>query len=317
MQLPNNATSLLVLAFRKMLGKPAQGSVAFVRCLPAEVIVALARDASFDLGGWKVAVVAGEADLAERRITADVAVEWREDKADPILLLVDTDTAGAGMDGIYSAARELGETQLFEVTMRQAQERLPHGSKGFVDAARRKARRSARNLSLSPWQEFSYLCRAIEGQRWVGAALPALGLWPIDTSNHTDEADVDRSARLVERLLPRLSNPRAADARVSALQMPTSQAADARDLVKFLGEAERLTRLDALKLLETKENLWINRLTLGVFETQSLVQLTWVPWQGRLGRLLSWSGLVESADQRLEFLLTVGSAGGNDANSRA
>ena len=41
-----------------------------------------------------------------RTITADRAVEMREDKGDATLLLVDTDRAGAGMDGIYSASRK-------------------------------------------------------------------------------------------------------------------------------------------------------------------------------------------------------------------
>ena len=37
----------------------------------------------------------------------------REAKDQAVLLLVDTATAGAGMDGIYSAAREIDEEALF------------------------------------------------------------------------------------------------------------------------------------------------------------------------------------------------------------
>ena len=144
------------------------------------------------------------------------------------------------------------EPQLFEACIRLAHESLPHGCKGFADAARKRARRMARNQSLSPWQEFAYLCRARGGQHLLGEALPELGLWPIDTENQVDEADLDRSARMVERLLPRQGNRLSADARVGALQLPNNQADVGRDLVKFLSEAERLTRLDALKLLESK-----------------------------------------------------------------
>ena len=97
MPLPSNATPLLVSAFKHLLGRAAPGSMAFVRCLPAEVVTALAADPLFDLSPWKVAAVTDRADVSARRITADVAVEWREDKADPVLLLVDTDTAGAGI----------------------------------------------------------------------------------------------------------------------------------------------------------------------------------------------------------------------------
>ncbi|SDF81814.1 hypothetical protein SAMN05216466_101172 [Paraburkholderia phenazinium] len=317
MPLPSNATPLLANAFKKLLGRATAGSMAFVRCLPAEAVIALAADPLFDVAPWKVAAVTDHADAATRRITADVAVEWREDKADPVLLLVDTETAGAGMDGIYSAARELAEPQLFDTCLRLAHESVPYGCKRFAEAARKKARRTARNQSLSPWQEFSYLCRARAGQHLLGEALPELGLWPIDTEEQVEEEDIDRAARLVERLLPRQGSRLSPDARVAALQLPNEQADDARELVKFLSEAERLTRLDALKLLESKENLWINRLQPGVFETQSLLSISWVPWRGKTGRRLNWSGLTENADQRLELRLKADYANGDDPKDRA
>ena len=315
--LPSNATPLLASAFRKLIGRATPGSMAFVRCLSSEVVAALAADPQFDLAPWKVAAVTDHTDAATRRITADVAVEWREDKADPVLLLVDTETAGAGMDGIYSAARELAEPQLFDTCIGLAHENLPHGCKRFAEAARRKARRAARNQSLSPWQEFAYLCRARAGQHLLGEALPELGLWPVDTHEQVEVADLDRAARLVERLLPRQGNRLSPDARVAALRLPKKQADEARELVKFLADAEPLTRLDALKLLESKDQLWINRLRPGVFETQSLMRISWIPWRGSTDRLLKWSGLTENADQRLELRLMAESANSDDPKDRA
>jgi len=291
--------------------------MAFVRCLSSEIVTALAADPQFDLGPWKVAAVTDQTDASTRRITADVAVEWREDKADPVLLLVDTETAGAGMDGIYSAARELAEPLLFETCIRLALDNLPHGCRHFAEAARRKARHSARNQSLSPWQEFAYLCRASAGQHLLGEALPELGLWPVDTEEKIEEADLDRAARLVERLLPRQGNRLSPDARVAALRLPKKQADEARELVNFLGEAEPLTRLNSLKLLESKDTLWINRLQPGVFETQSLTRISWTPWRGTTSRLLKWSGLMENADQRLELRLMADSANSDDPKDRA
>ena len=317
MPLPSNATPLLVSAFKHLLGRAAPGSMAFVRCLPAEVVTALAADPLFDLSPWKVATVTDRADVSARRITADVAVEWREDKADPVLLLVDTDTAGAGMDGIYSAARELAEPQLFETCIRLAHEDLPHGCKRFADAARRKARRAARNQSLSPWQEFAYLCRAKAGQHQLGEALPELGLWPIDTEKQVEEADLDRAARLVERLLPRQGSRLSPDARVAALRLPKKQEEAADELVKFLSEVERFTRMDALKLLESKDKLWINRLHPGIFETQELLSIGWVPWRGKTRRLLAWAGLIDNADSRLELRLKANNVNGDDPKDRA
>ncbi len=314
MKLPSNAVPLLREAFQRFLGTAAQGSVAYVRCLHADIALALAADPQFALAAWKIAVVTDQADAASRRITADQAVEWREDKAAPLLLLVNTDTAGAGMDGIYSAAREVTEDELFGACLKLAHERLPHGCKRFAEVARRKARHTSRNQSLSPWREFSYLCRAMAGQHALGEALPEIGLWPVATDDVLEIDDLDRSARLVERLLPRIGNRQSPEARVVALRLPESQTDEARRLAHFLNDAESLSRLDALQRLEGEEDLWINRLRPGVFETQSLRSIEWLPWRGKTGKLLAWSGLTDNADQRAELRLN---SNAEDSSNRA
>ena len=55
----------------------------------------------FAVPGWNLAAVVDTP--GRRRITADQAVEQREDKGDAALLLIDRERAGAGLDGIYSA----------------------------------------------------------------------------------------------------------------------------------------------------------------------------------------------------------------------
>lgn len=314
MTLPSNGIPVLRQAFQRLLGKAAPGSVAYVRCLHPDIALALASDQNFALDAWKIAVVTDHADTASRRITADQAVEWREDKADPLLLLVNMDTAGAGMDGIYSAAREVTEDELFGACLKLAHERLPHGCKRFAEAARRKARHTSRNQSLSPWREFSYLCRAMAGQHVLGEALPEIGLWPVATDEVLEIDVLDRSARLVERLLPRVGNRQSPEARVVALRLPKSQTDEARRLARFLNDAESLSRLDALQRLEGEEDFWINRLRPGVFETQSLRGVEWLPWRGKTGKLLGWSGLIDNSDQRPELRLN---SNVDDPNTRA
>ena len=112
--------ALLKRAFERVLGKPERGSVAFVRCLTPDVVAALASDMAFEPKGWHVARVADVDDASIRTIQADRAVEMREDKGDAAILLVDTAKAGAGMDGIYGASREIDETSLFAEAMRLA-----------------------------------------------------------------------------------------------------------------------------------------------------------------------------------------------------
>src|SRR5438093_2900390 len=111
---------LLASAFEKVLGRADVGAMAFVRCLTPNIIEALARDTTFAPSGWQIWRVADEDGAKPRTLTADHAVELRESKGDAVLLLVDTALAGAGMDGIYSAALEVDERTLFAQALRLA-----------------------------------------------------------------------------------------------------------------------------------------------------------------------------------------------------
>jgi DNA phosphorothioation-dependent restriction protein DptH len=99
-------------ALADLLGSPTKGDVAFLRCFPSDLVDALIESPGFTVTGWTISAVVEKA--GPRRITADQAVEQREDKATPALFLIDTLRAGAGLDGIYNAAREVGEAELFE-----------------------------------------------------------------------------------------------------------------------------------------------------------------------------------------------------------
>jgi len=305
MSLPENAAPILALALSDLLGPALPGSMAFIRCLPGEVARELAVDERFAVPGWQIAVVSEAADEATRSVTADKAVEWREDKAEAVLLLVDTVHAGAGMDGIYSAARELVEAELFARAKALARDKLPRGGKSFADKALSKARRLARNKALSPWREFAYLCRAAQSLEGLGAALPEIGLWPVTVEDKPDEGDLEKSALLVERLLGRHGNKQSAEARVVGLQLPAADAATERDLAEFLRASDSLSRLDALVRLEGQESLWLNRLRPGLFDSETLQSIRWINWRQRNGRPYQWSGLTVDGDNRLTFKLAV------------
>ena len=45
---------LLSRAFERILLKPAPGSMPFVRCLPPDVVQALATEPTFDPQGWQI-----------------------------------------------------------------------------------------------------------------------------------------------------------------------------------------------------------------------------------------------------------------------
>ena len=129
--------------------------MAFVRCLTPDVIEALGSDTSFAPDGWSVLRVADETRIKTRTITADQAVERRESKDDALLLLVDTERSGAGMDGIYSAAREVDEAALFREAQRLAgkaiTQRHSAADRHYAELAVRKARGYGGMYGVSRW----------------------------------------------------------------------------------------------------------------------------------------------------------------------
>ncbi|TVR66283.1 MAG: hypothetical protein EA420_01905 [Candidatus Competibacteraceae bacterium] len=257
--LSEKAIALLARAFIQLLGKPASGSMAYVRCLPPDATRALAAVPSFKVPGWQTAAVVETAEPEKRWITADQAVAWRNDKREAALLLIDATAAGPGMDGIYSAAREIGERELFDVAHRLAHDALPYGCKLFVKKALTKARQVGHQRHLAPWRVFTYLCRATHSLDAVGTALPEIGLWPVAMSDRPNEKDLDKAALLADKIFPTQGARLTPEQRVSALNLNDPEAE--RQLIQRLRATERLPRLEALADLARESDFWINRLS--------------------------------------------------------
>lgn len=108
----------LVELFKRVLGLPEIGTMAFVRCLTPDVVQALASDSLFTVDGWTIRRVADFHDEEIRTITADRAVEIRESKSTPILLLVDTSRAGRCRNQRdLQCHREIDEIALFKESL--------------------------------------------------------------------------------------------------------------------------------------------------------------------------------------------------------
>ena len=294
--LPDNVVPLLAKAFAKLLGRPTLGGMAYVRCLPPDIVRTLAQDSRFKITGWQIAAVVELEHIDQRLITADRAVEWREDKQDATLLLVDAAVAGAGMDGIYSAAREINERELFDTAHDLARNQLPQGYKLFVKKALTKAWRAGRQRALVPWSVFIYLCRAAQDKAEVGKGLPEIGLWPVAIGDKPTEQDLDQSAILAEKLFPTQGVRLTPEQRVETLRLDAADKETEHRLVNFLRETERLPRLEALARVEEEAGFYLNRLHPGLFEEQALQSIHWLPWRGKTGKPLKWSGLSENSE---------------------
>ena len=297
--------TLLGRAFERLLGRPERGAMAFVRCLTPDAVAALAADATFAPEGWQVLRVADTEDGPRRTTDADTAVELRETKDEPTLLLVDTGRAGAGMDGIYSAAREVGEAELFTEAGRLAgaevTSRLSSAERAYAERAIRRAQGVGRHDSVSPWAEFDFLCRAAAHRRHPGEYLHLLGLWPVATTADRDAgAELAASRRFVDRLLGVAAAGLTVPARIASLRIAAA-GAQRRDLERFLTEAATRPLRDALQALAEQQHLWVGSLPMHPSDDIQDIELT--SWRNKNGKIAMWSGLEEPPEAAVPELI--------------
>ncbi len=269
--------AVLARALGELLGAPEPGTVAYLRCLSSVMVDGLATESVFEVPGFAVRAVVDREDATGRLITADRAVELREDKGDPLVLVIDPRRAGAGLDGICSAGREVTEHELFQVANDLAREQLGHGRIGFAREAVRAARRVGRRVNVTPWQEFDFLVMASGSAEAMGGAVVRLGLWPIAIGDRPEGGDLDLSAAMVNRLLVDR------DATTSSVAL-----------------------IDTL-MLEDHPQLWLKTRQPG-FASDELRAIEIVAWRNDKGKLLAWSGLHDSADGKPRFRIDPGAA---------
>ena len=290
---------LLARAFESLLGDPQSGAMAFVRCLAPDVIEALGADVSFAPSGWQVLRVADN-HTEKRTVTADRAVEIRETKGDSVLLLIDTERAGAGMDGIYSAVREVDEATLFQEAQRlsgaEITRQFSAEDRRYAEQAIKKARGRRSSHAVSRWAEFDFLCRVVASEKSPGAYLHLLGLWPIldsDDSNQMD--DLDTARMFVDRLLGPAGASLGPATRVEAVRLDRSSEREGGDLERFLHSVDTKPLLAALERLAGNEHLWIGALRTER-PAQSIQGIDLTSWRNRNGTIARWSGLIEDRD---------------------
>lgn len=299
--------ALFERAFERVLGRAEPGSVAFVRCLTPDVVAALAGDMTFEPEGWYVARVADVDDASIRTIQADRAVEMREDKGDAAILLVDTSKAGAGMDGIYGASREIDETSLFVEAMRLAAREvtrvLSRSARDYAERALKKARGHGRRFSISRWTEFDFLVRVADGRTYPGEHLHLLGLWPVqECDGSEDGGGLDVSRMFVDRLLGTAVSSMTPSGRIEALKLLAPSEQQTQDLERFLRVAATKPLTPALEELASQRHLWVNALKIeGAAHTIQSIELS--SWRTRTDRIAKWSGLEEGDEEAPPVLI--------------
>lgn len=288
-------------ALIKLLGKPTEGTMAYVRCLPVEAMRSLSADRLLQLPGWEVYFVSDRIAPEQREITADKAVDLREEKLGSVLLLVDPRTAGAGMDGIYSAVREIGEAELLSRATDIAEKKLEPSGRAFAHDAVRQASRVGRANSISPWRAFDFYIRCANEPELMGVHVALLGLWPIETGDNLRKEDLAISSQMVERLLLPASAAMTVQARVKSLLLPISAEDQAAELEQFLRNTSALRWTEAIVRASEKRTLRLNVLQPG-FTSEEIRSIELMPWRSKPdAKPYVWSGLKSGEDNVPEF----------------
>ena len=297
--------SVLAEAVSHLLGEGRQGAVAFVRCLAPRVVGLLAADTErFVIPDWDVFLVGERTDAGARSISADRAVEIRESKGPAVLFLVDTASTGAGMDGVYSAAREITEALLFAESAMVALRRMDSGCRRYVREAIKRARERGLGVRVSPWQELDFYCHVVDG-RQPGGCLGRIGLWPVKRDGgetEKDAEDLHESRRFVDRLLDARSMDVTPRQRIDSLRLMEPTEVQRRDLRRFLRDAAALPVLEAVKKLGDQEHLWVNALETDRV-AQDLLGIHLDPWRGKTKKILRWSGLADRGNEMPRLVL--------------
>ena len=288
-------------AIKKLLGNPEQGSVAFIKCLTPDLVKGLIGLDTFEPQDWKVWLVGNNDHGCGRTISADYAVELRETKGDPLLLLVDTENAGAGMDGIYSAALEVDEVQLFKGACSLARREITKVSSSLVRTTAADAVGVAKKygglVAVNGWTEFDFLCQVVEDEGNVGAHLHRLGLWCINEETEmVSRADLLESCKFVEVLLGVSSASHSPASRVDRLRLDEESEEFRTGLVNALKSVEGLPKFTALQRLRESKELWVGRLRRRPDSDISGIKLT--PWRNNKGNVHRWSGLTILSDTK-------------------
>jgi len=262
----------------------------YARFFPPETLPALA-EAAISVDGWEIYVVSEELNDRPGVIGADQAVEIRENKGTPTLLIADAFSAGAGMDGIYSAAREITERDFYDTARRIALGKMGanrHVASYAVSQARRLG------AALSPFRELEFYISAGAGPRQFGSSVGLLGIWPLALSDEPTQRDIDRAIKLTEYVLLNNRARVSAVSRVESLGLENPTQNQEQSLVNIIREADRRPFREITRELIDQEELWLGNIVPRVLDGVELLDIQLVPWRSSPGgKLAKWSGLQE------------------------
>ena len=281
--------------FNQLLGPPIAGAVVHCRFMDSETILDMCRRDQGPLAGWYSYGVGNFCKDGARIITTDQAVELRENKNEPILLLVERQLTGAGMDGISSSGRVIEESLFYKSANELVRKSLDWGSKRIAKKAVEKAKKVAGTKHISPAEIFSFYSKCFE-LKAVGPALGYLGLWPVMEMGKLEESELEKSAKMVEKLFLSANIRVSTKDLVDELMLDKSSVSQKAGLLDILRQSEGMSWKDSANLVTQNPELWLNRLRPGIFDLENLHKIEIVPWRSAGKKPAAWSGLSLASD---------------------
>ncbi len=283
-------TEALRRAIVSLLGPGNPGDMAFTRALSSADIDQILQENRNSAGGWCLVAVGNSE--APGWIKSDAAVEIRESKGPATFLLVDAHTAGAGMDGVYSASREIDEETLFEKAITIVRQGIDRPWRDFADDAVKRARRvGARRHSTSLRQEFQFYGDLAQATQHAGRLVHSLGLWPLAGDDPKKLSPLlAQSALMVEKLLLPPATTQAPQMRIAGLVLSSPSEAQLHHLDGILRTAGSTSRDQVLAQVVQIPDLWLGTLRPAFLDSR-LATIELLTWRRPSGNLFAWSGL--------------------------
>ena len=295
-------TQILSRAMEHLLGRGTEGDLAFTRAFSHDDIQQILAANIRVVADWQVIAVGSM--NGDGWITADHAVELRESKGKATFLLIDAHSAGAGMDGIYSAAREIDEKTLFKEAISILQKNTERSWREFAEDAIKRARKlGGRRNSTSLRQEFEFFGLVNQKPKEAGRLVHLLGLWPVVGDTAAESSGLlAESALMVEKLLMPPATSQAPAMRINGLVLSQSSADQIASLENILRNSGSQPRAVVLDTVANSSQLWLGNLR-PAFLDSSLAKIDIIPWRRPNQRLWAWSGLQSVADENLPHLI--------------
>jgi DNA phosphorothioation-dependent restriction protein DptH len=295
-------TRILCRAMERLLGRGSDGDLAFTRAFSRDDIQEILDAGIRAVSEWKVVAVGSM--NGDGWITADQAVELRESKGAATFLLIDAHSAGAGMDGIYNASREIDERTLFREAISILQKSTERSWRDFAEEAIKRARRlGGRRNSTSLRQEFEFFGLISRQPQEGGRFVHLIGLWPVAGDTAAESGSLlGQSALMVEKLLIPPATSQAPAMRISGLVLAHPSIDQVAALEQVLRNSGSQPRSQVLETVANSSPLWLGNLR-PAFLDSSLAKVDIISWRRPNANVWAWSGLRSIPDESLPHLI--------------